>query len=79
MDLRQVICPHQPSETRGGIDRPQRAQAVAGKPCVQLGFRIGDDYARMVDQAFRMCQPLIQRRRSLRSFRGLAGLTSHQI
>ncbi len=78
MDLRQIICPHQPSEMRGGIDRPQRAQGVAGKPCVQLGFHIGDDNAGMVDQAFRMGHPLIQRRRSAQ-LQGLAGLTSHQI
>ena len=66
MDLRQIICPHKPGEPRGGIDLPQRAQAVAGEPCVQLGFHIGDDNARMVTQALGMGQPFVERRRSLR-------------
>ena len=66
MDLRQIICPHKPGEPRGGIDLPQRTQAVAGEPCVQLGFHIGDDNTRMVNKASRMGHPLIKRRRSLR-------------
>jgi hypothetical protein len=51
MNLRQIICPHKPGEPRAGIDGAQPAQAVTGEPCVQLGFHIGDDNARMINHA----------------------------
>ena len=66
MNLHHIICPHKPSKLRAGIDCPQPAQAVAGEPCVQLGFHIGDDNARMINHAPGMGHPFVERRRSLR-------------
>ena len=63
MQLREIVCPHQPNKTDFGVFASQRGQRLGGMPRAKLRLDVGHIDPRMRDQRLRQAHTIRQRRR----------------
>ena len=73
MDLRQVVCPHQPDEAGLGRADLQACDGVDRETGAKVSFQSGDNDAGMVGELVRAPQALLERRHVIKRFERVLG------